>query len=223
MPKIIPISIFQSSSSFKIIIIRMYNNKFPIELIKKKVQENTISYKFRWNNGTISIEPMIQLTPQLLELVHQYELRQYYEINKKVKLNQTEIPSESLRDSPSNLTKDETKISLLKNEDTSKTIQKAPIKSLQESNYQSNTILPQDIIPQIQQSNPKQYLQKTFVKHTHLPRKNKKCIIKSITRNNGDIMFLINDDEIKWVKLEDLKRDSPITLCDYLLSKVRFK
>ncbi|CAD8185407.1 unnamed protein product [Paramecium pentaurelia] len=201
----------------------MYNNKFPIELIKKKVQENTISYKFRWNNGTISIEPMIQLTPQLLELVHQYELKQYYEINKKVKLNQTEIPSEPLRDFPSILTKDETKISLLKNEDTSKTIQKAPIKSLQESNYESNTILPQDIIPQIQQSNPKQYLQKTFVKHTHLPRQNKKCIIKSITRNNGDIMFLINDDEIKWVKLEDLKRNSPITLCDYLLSKVRFK
>ncbi|CAK87235.1 unnamed protein product (macronuclear) [Paramecium tetraurelia] len=224
MPKIIPISISKTATLFKIIIIRMYNTKFPIELIKKKVQDNTITYKFKWNNGTISIEPMSQLTPQLLELVHQYELKQYYETKKKVKLNQTEASSSN--EFPPLPSKNVTKIdqiSLLKMQETPKTIQEVPSESFQQSNYQSNAVLPQDIMPQTLESNLNQQLLKTFMMHPHLPRQNKECMILSIKRINGEIIFLIKDEYTKWVKLEELKKDSPITLCDYLLPKVRFK
>ncbi|CAD8178503.1 unnamed protein product [Paramecium octaurelia] len=224
MPKIIPISISQTSTSFKIIIIRMNNTKFPIELIKKKVQDNTISYKFKWNNGTISIEPMSQLTPQLLELVHQYELNQYYETQKKVKLNQTETFTSS--QFPTLPQKDATEInqiSLLKMQETPKSIQKVPGESFQQSNNQTNAVLPQDIIPQTLESKLNQYLLQKFTIQPHLPRQNKECTILSIKRFNGDINFLIKDEYTKWVKLEDMKKDSPITLCDYLLSKVRFR
>lgn len=89
----------------------MYNTKFPIELLKKKVQDNTIYYKFKWNNGAISIEPMSQLTPQLLELVHQYELKQYHETYKKVKFNETQVSFESSRNLPPNSLKDINQIS----------------------------------------------------------------------------------------------------------------
>lgn len=36
----------------------MYAKRFPIQLMKKKINEDAITYKFKWNNGTISIEPM---------------------------------------------------------------------------------------------------------------------------------------------------------------------
>lgn len=32
-------------------------------------------YKFKWNNGAISLEPMIALTPEMLVLVQEYELK----------------------------------------------------------------------------------------------------------------------------------------------------
>jgi len=38
------------------------NIKHPIELIKKKVNSDGITYKFRWSNNSVSIEPMTQLT-----------------------------------------------------------------------------------------------------------------------------------------------------------------
>ncbi|CAD8100506.1 unnamed protein product [Paramecium sonneborni] len=202
----------------------MYNTKFPIELIKKKVNQNTIAYKFKWSNGTISIEPMSQLTPQMLELVHKYELQQHhYQINKKVKLNYTELPTQLQNQSKSQ--QDINQTFLFKEQEEPKFItHKAPIKSSQESNtFQSNIISPQEFIPQNQSSITKQYLKKTFIKQPHQPRPNKECVIKSIRKDNADIFLLVTDDYTKWVKFEDLKKDSPITLCDYLLSKVRFK
>lgn len=32
-------------------------------------------YKFKWNNGAISLEPMTALTPEMLVLVQEYELK----------------------------------------------------------------------------------------------------------------------------------------------------
>ncbi|CAD8197602.1 unnamed protein product [Paramecium octaurelia] len=191
----------------------MNSTKFPIELIKKKFYEHTIAYKFKWSNGTISIEPMNQLTPQMLELVHEYELQQYYQTQKKVKLNSPQIsPKKCL---PNSIT-DFQQTSLLKKQEPSTITNKAPVKTPQ-------NILPYDIIQQREKSNSRQYLKKTFTKHPHLPRPNKNCIIRNIRKDNGDIYFQIIDDQTKWIKLEDLKKDSPITLCDYLLSKIKFK
>lgn len=34
------------------------NSKHPVELIKKKVTNDAIMYKFRWSNNSVSIEPM---------------------------------------------------------------------------------------------------------------------------------------------------------------------
>ncbi|CAK88651.1 unnamed protein product (macronuclear) [Paramecium tetraurelia] len=194
----------------------MYSIKFPTELIKKKVYEHTIAYKFKWSNGTISIEPMNQLTPQMLELVHEYEMQQYHQIHKKVKLNSHQISPKSSNNCLPNSFTDFQQSSLIKKQQPSRLTNKAPVKAPQK-------ILPQDIIQQKEESNSKLYLKKTFTKHSHLPRPNKYCVIKNIRRENGDIYLQITDDQTKWIKLEDLKKDSPITLCDYLLSKIRFK
>jgi hypothetical protein len=51
------------------------NAKRPVELLKKKVSPDSIMYKFKWSNNSVSIEPMTQLTPDMLVLVHEYELR----------------------------------------------------------------------------------------------------------------------------------------------------
>ena len=53
------------------------NTKRPVELLKKKVSPDAIMYKFKWSNNSVSIEPMTQLTPDMLVLVHEYELRQF--------------------------------------------------------------------------------------------------------------------------------------------------
>jgi lysyl-tRNA synthetase class I len=36
--------------------------KYPIEIIKRKVTSR-IEYKMRWNTGSITYEPMVELTP----------------------------------------------------------------------------------------------------------------------------------------------------------------
>ncbi|CAD8140134.1 unnamed protein product [Paramecium pentaurelia] len=57
--------------------------RHPIQVIKKKVI-NRIEYKIKWNTGTITYEPMTELTPELLQLVNQWELIQHS--NKKEKI-----------------------------------------------------------------------------------------------------------------------------------------
>ncbi|CAD8132659.1 unnamed protein product [Paramecium octaurelia] len=54
--------------------------RYPIEVIKKKIATR-IEYKIRWNTGTVTYEPMTDLTPELLQIVNQWELKQ----NKKKK------------------------------------------------------------------------------------------------------------------------------------------
>ncbi|CAK74956.1 unnamed protein product (macronuclear) [Paramecium tetraurelia] len=54
--------------------------RYPIEVIKKKIVTR-IEYKIRWNTGTITYEPMTDLTPEILQIVNQWELKQ----NKKKK------------------------------------------------------------------------------------------------------------------------------------------
>ncbi|CAK87995.1 unnamed protein product (macronuclear) [Paramecium tetraurelia] len=56
--------------------------KHPVQVLKKKVEER-IEYKIQWNTGSITYEPMIELTPEMLSLVNQWELEEHYKKNSK--------------------------------------------------------------------------------------------------------------------------------------------
>ncbi|CAK58294.1 unnamed protein product (macronuclear) [Paramecium tetraurelia] len=65
--------------------------KHPVLILKKKVKER-IEYKIKWNTGTITYEPMVELTPEMLRLVNEWELQEHYSKNgKSIEKNNTKI------------------------------------------------------------------------------------------------------------------------------------
>ncbi|CAD8061641.1 unnamed protein product [Paramecium sonneborni] len=55
----------------------------PVQVIKKKIFDR-IEYKIKWNTGSITYEPMTELTPQMLYLVNQWELIQHQKKREKL-------------------------------------------------------------------------------------------------------------------------------------------
>ncbi|CAD8144925.1 unnamed protein product [Paramecium octaurelia] len=65
--------------------------KHPVLVLKKKVKER-IEYKIKWNTGSITYEPMVELTPEMLSLVNQWELKEHSKMNvKSIEKNNTKI------------------------------------------------------------------------------------------------------------------------------------
>lgn len=44
-------------------------SKKPVHVLKKKLYPDLIMYKIAWSNGSITYDPMTQLTPEMLEIV----------------------------------------------------------------------------------------------------------------------------------------------------------
>ncbi|CAD8056851.1 unnamed protein product [Paramecium sonneborni] len=65
------------------------HTKHPVSVLKKKVDER-IEYKIKWNTGSITYEPMVELTPEMLIIVSQWELQEHQKKNMKSneKINQ---------------------------------------------------------------------------------------------------------------------------------------
>ncbi|CAD8059827.1 unnamed protein product [Paramecium sonneborni] len=76
------------------------HTKHPVLVLKKKVDER-IEYKIKWNTGSITYEPMVELTPEMLEIVSQWELQEHQKKNMKSdeKMNQkrTKIVEEQIK------------------------------------------------------------------------------------------------------------------------------
>jgi hypothetical protein len=58
----------------------------------------------------------------------------------------------------------------------------------------------------------------------HFPKLSVPCQIKAIKRGNSSkLHLLVKDGESEsWIPYEELKRRSPVDLCHYLLSKIKW-
>lgn len=145
--------------------------KQPVQLIKKKRYPDCIMYKFRWSNGALSIEPMTALTPEMLVLVHDFELKQgdreeprptkYVKPNDELEEKKVEKEKAEKRDK--------------------KLLPKAkeqlppPIQAIM------NTAITVDDMDELIKG--------------HKPRKSRPCTVKSIRNDGGRIDFLVVFDD----------------------------
>ncbi|CAD8144541.1 unnamed protein product [Paramecium octaurelia] len=178
------------------------NIKHPIELIKKKVNSDGITYKFRWSNNSVSIEPMTQLTQEMLVLVNDYELR-----NLGFDPQEPKPQKHIKQDSQMIRQPEEQKRERRQSEKRDKSLDKAPEKQKQAKDSDS-----------VQTNN-------TTGNTAHKPRKSKPCQVKSVKHDCGRIEFFVCFDdstESKWVSLEEMKEKAPLAVCEFLLGKVKY-
>ncbi|CAD8056480.1 unnamed protein product [Paramecium sonneborni] len=178
------------------------NTKHPIELLKKKVNADSISYKFKWNNNSVSIEPFTQLTQEMLILVNNYELRQLGYDPQEPK------PSKHIKQDTENGKQLEEKRERRHSEKSDKTLDKPSQKQKQSKDTDSI------------QAN----INSVSIT-SHKPRKSKPCQVKSVKHDNGKIEFLVCFDdstETKWVTLDEMKEKAPLAICEFLLGKVKY-
>lgn len=43
--------------------------RVPVKVLKKKITSKNILYKMEWENGSITYEPLADLTPQMMPLI----------------------------------------------------------------------------------------------------------------------------------------------------------
>ncbi|CAD8059418.1 unnamed protein product [Paramecium sonneborni] len=178
--------------------------KHPIELLKKKVNADSISYKFKWSNNSVSIEPFTQLTQEMLVLVNNYELKQLGYDPQEPK------PSKHIKlDSQNTKCIEEQKKEGRPSERSDKILDKTPEK--QKQSKDSDSI----------QTN----INSASNSIAHKPRKSKNCQVKSVRHNDGKIEFLVSFDdstETKWTSLDEMKIKAPLAVCEFLLGKVKY-
>ncbi|CAK75146.1 unnamed protein product (macronuclear) [Paramecium tetraurelia] len=189
------------------------NIKHPVELLKKKIDPEAIMYKFRWSNNSVSIEPMTQLTPEMLVLVHDYELKQLGhdpqepKPQKHIKQDTQPItqfangkkPEEQKREKKSNEKVDKAE----------KVVEKPQEKQKQ----------------QLSQKDLDNALNNNIGNGPHKPRKSKPCQVKQVRHDNGRVDFLVcfeDSADQKWISLDEMKEKAPVAVCEFLLGKVKY-
>ncbi|CAD8044689.1 unnamed protein product [Paramecium primaurelia] len=196
------------------------NSKHPVELLKKKIDPEAIMYKFRWSNNSVSIEPMTQLTPEMLVLVHDYELKQLGHDPQEPKPQKhikqdtqviTQINNGKKQEEQKKEKKSNDKIE--KVDKTEKIVEK-PQEKHQEKQKQQQQQKDPDIIPNNNTGNG-----------PHKPRKSKPCQVKQVRHDNGRVDFLVcfeDSADQKWISLDEMKEKSPVAVCEFLLGKVKY-
>ncbi|KAM3135371.1 hypothetical protein pb186bvf_012529 [Paramecium bursaria] len=190
--------------------------KNPVDIVKKKLINDTIMYKIRWSNGSITLDALYHMNQQCLKLVNDYEVRLWNNPNieeqnepqmkKNVKLNQVTQQISQSQFAKTEGTSTQQNGDYIRHQKPEEKSQK----SIQnQSLNQKNAIL-------IQQDSDQQATPKG-----HKKRQNKPIKIKSLRQNQGRVEFMVEEDG--WVDVDELKAKSPISLCEFLLSKVKIQ
>ncbi|CAD8133043.1 unnamed protein product [Paramecium octaurelia] len=189
------------------------NSKHPVELLKKKIDPEAIMYKFRWSNNSVSIEPMTQLTPEMLVLVHDYELKQLghdpQEPKPQKHIKQDTQPITQIANAKKPEEQKKEKKSNDKVDKAEKVVEKPQEKQKQQ-------------LPQKDLDNT---LNNNVGNGPHKPRKSKLCQVKQVRHDNGRVDFLVcfeDSADQKWISLDEMKEKAPVAVCEFLLGKVKY-